>query len=256
MGNRGGTRAVKRYAAPSEWPVLRKGYKWTVKPAPGPHAESDCLPLLLVLRDLLKLVQNAHELEAVIHEGKVAVNGRPATGPDQGVGVMDILSLPQNEMYYRILPSSHSYFAQPINWREENFRLLRLEDRTSVAGGKMQFNLSGGVNILLSDEEAASVKAATLDTLLTDEKGLKIKDHIQLAQDSYVLVVKGRNRGEHGKLAAVVPSFKRRDSLVRIKTNDGETIETVLNYVYAIGKSSPNIALPNKSEVIQTAKSG
>ncbi|MEM4476331.1 MAG: 30S ribosomal protein S4e, partial [Desulfurococcaceae archaeon] len=37
MGSMGGSKHLKALAAPAFWPILRKEYKWAVKPSPGPH---------------------------------------------------------------------------------------------------------------------------------------------------------------------------------------------------------------------------
>jgi len=48
----GARRHLKALVAPEFWPILRKEYKWTVKPRPGPHPMERSLPLLLIVRDI------------------------------------------------------------------------------------------------------------------------------------------------------------------------------------------------------------
>jgi len=44
-------------AAPKSWPIKRKGIKWITRPKSGPHNLKSSLPLIVVLRDMLKLTK-------------------------------------------------------------------------------------------------------------------------------------------------------------------------------------------------------
>ena len=52
---------LKRRASPRSWTTPRKGTKWLKRPAPGPHAQDQSIPLLLVLRDLRHVVTSTRE---------------------------------------------------------------------------------------------------------------------------------------------------------------------------------------------------
>ncbi|MEM3671472.1 MAG: 30S ribosomal protein S4e [Thermoprotei archaeon] len=247
MGSKGGARAIKRYAAPAEWPVYKKQYKWVMKPSPGPHPIEDSLPLLVVLRDLMHLAFNAHEVRVALNAGRIRVNGRVQRRPDFPVGVMDLVSVPDADIYVRIIPFKGKLVAHPVPVQERDLRLLRIEDKTCIRGFKVQLNLTGGVNISVPVEGPQGAKTlpySTMDTLKTDAKGTKIAEHLKLDKGSYVLAVKGKNSGEHGVLEETVQSLKRRKALVRVKKSSGEVFETIVDYVYAVGNGSPEISLP------------
>lgn len=63
LGKKGGRRHLKRKPAPKTWPIHRKEQVWTIKPRPGPHPISRCLPLTLVVRDILGFAKTRKELE-------------------------------------------------------------------------------------------------------------------------------------------------------------------------------------------------
>lgn len=245
MAKMGGSRALKRHPAPAWWPILRKQTTWVMKPSPGPHSLNTSMPLLLVLRDVMGVVRNQHEARVVLNQAKVLVNGKVVRKPDFPIGVMDIISMPDMGAHYRVLPSKGSFVLHKIP-ESELFRLLRIENKTCVKGPKLQLNLSGGFNVLLdlnSPTGAKDVPYRTLDTLKTDLLGKQILDHIKLEVGSYALVVRGKNSGGHGVIQEIVPAFKRRRSLVKIKGSDGNIIETILDYIYVIGKEAPVISL-------------
>jgi small subunit ribosomal protein S4e len=239
MGSMGGTRTLKRTLAPPAWPIVRKDKAWVIKGSPGAHSQEESVPALLVLRDMLAIVHSAHEARLIVQSGKLRVNGYRVSSIGFPVGPLDVVELP--DRHYRLYPYRGSYTIREISADEATFRLLRIENKTVLAGGNVQLNLKGGFNLLLKD---ASQNYSTLDTLKVDLGGHEILERIPLVASSYVLVVKGKNSGLHGILSEVVPSLKRRRSLVRVSTQGGKTVETILDYVIAVGGKAPVITLP------------
>ncbi|MCL5788495.1 MAG: 30S ribosomal protein S4e [Candidatus Marsarchaeota archaeon] len=247
MGSKGGSRAIKRYAAPSYWPTYKKEYKWVVKPSAGPHALADSLPLLVVLRDLMHVVDSSHEAKVVLNDNRIRVNGRVQRTIDFPIGVMDLISIPDSDTYVRILPFRGKLIAHQVSRGERDFRLLRVENKTCVPGLKIQLNLTGGVNVLLplsNPYDAKNVKYSTMDTVKTNVQGTELLEHYRMQKGAYVLAVKGKNSGEHGTLKETVESFKRRKTLVRVEKANGESFETIIDYIYVVGDNAPIISLP------------
>ena len=60
------TQDLKRLNAPKSWPVPRKSNVWVTSPNPGPHSLDGCMPLSVVLRDMLKVVDTAAEAKKVL----------------------------------------------------------------------------------------------------------------------------------------------------------------------------------------------
>jgi len=52
---------IHRLAAPKRYPILRKIAHYLIKVNPGPHSKKDSVPLLIALRDILKIVQTSRE---------------------------------------------------------------------------------------------------------------------------------------------------------------------------------------------------
>ena len=44
---------IKRLVMPRSWPLPRKSSIWVQKPNPGGHSIENCMPMALVLRDVL-----------------------------------------------------------------------------------------------------------------------------------------------------------------------------------------------------------
>ena len=103
MAKKGPKRHLKRLAAPVRWELPRKTHKFTVRPLPGAHPMSESLPLLLIIRDVLKYADNAREAKKIIKMGKVLVDGRVRKEEKLPVGLMDVVSLPEADENYRVL---------------------------------------------------------------------------------------------------------------------------------------------------------
>ena len=73
MGKMGGSKHLTRHAAPAFWPILRKEWRWAVKPSPGPHSIERCLPLLIIVRDILGYAKTAREARKIIAQGHIKV---------------------------------------------------------------------------------------------------------------------------------------------------------------------------------------
>ena len=65
MTKKGKSRTQKRLAAPKYWPIKRKAKKFTVASLPAPHPTKDSLPLLIIVRDILKLAETSKEAKYI-----------------------------------------------------------------------------------------------------------------------------------------------------------------------------------------------
>ena len=65
MGKKGGSLHLKREASPAFWPIHRKEFTWAVKPRPGPHSINRCIPLVLIVREILGLAKTRKEAKKI-----------------------------------------------------------------------------------------------------------------------------------------------------------------------------------------------
>ena len=244
MAGKGGSRHLKRLAAPSFWSILRKEYKWAVKPSPGPHPLNRSIPLLILIRDVLKLAESAREAKRIIYDGHVLVDGRVRRNYKFPVGIMDVVSIPKIGMNIRIVPYVTRYLWYiDIPAEESKLKLVRIEDKTLVKGGRIQLNLHDGRNIVISKEESNRYK--TLDTLLIEIPTQTILQHIPLDTGKFAIVIDGRNVGRMGRIVNIntETSMKRRRWLVTLEDPLGYRFQTILDYVMVVGEDRPLIKI-------------
>ena len=249
MGKKGGKKHLKRKPAPKFWPIHRKEAVWTVKPKPGPHPLSRCIPLALVVRDILKLARTRKEAKTIISQGKIEVNGKVQREELFPIGLMDVISIPEIEKAYRILPSKEGLFLHSIGTDEAEFKLCRIEDKTVVRGGHIQLNIHDGTSTLIRVENPKKPEEdiyQTLDTLKLSIPEQEIIGRMKLTVGASAIFIGGKNIGKYGKITAIEekPNQKRRDLLVTIEDKNGNRFQTTLNFVFVLGDTEPSISLP------------
>lgn len=248
MGKMGESRHLKRLASPDFWPVPRKEFKWVVKPSCGPHPASRSIPLLLIVRDILRYVETGREARKLIAEGHFKVDGVIRTNYKYPVGLMDVVEIVDTGEAFRVIPAPVDYLTLiPISKDEASFKLCRIENKTIVKGGHIQLNLHDGRNVLIKvSNPSKSVEDSymTMGTIKLSIPKQEVLKYIPLEERSLVIITDGRNVGKVGWLISVSPGMRRYRRQVKIEGINKEVIYTTLDKVFVIGRESPEITLP------------
>ncbi|MEA2071522.1 MAG: 30S ribosomal protein S4e, partial [Asgard group archaeon] len=147
MTKTGGSRHQKRVASPRNWPIPRKQYKFAIRADPGPHGKEYCIPLGILLRDVLKLAENKRELKIILNKEYVKIDGQIVTNHRYPVGLMDLVEIAQINKTYRIVPDKlHILMPNEIEKIEELTKLCQIRKKTTVKNGRIQLNLHDGRN--------------------------------------------------------------------------------------------------------------
>lgn len=249
MGKKGKTVRLKRKVAPRFWPIHKKEFYWAVRPSAGPHSLRKCLPLSLVLRDILGVAENRKEAKSIIAQGKVYVDGKVRRRDDFPVGLMDVIAIPEMEKFYCVLPSHKGLILNPISKEAASFKLFRVEDKTLVKNGATQVALHDGSNLLVKSAESESSQAVayeTFDTLKLEIPGRNVLAQLKIKEGNLAVITGGKNIGKYGRIVKIekTKSKKRRQALVVIEDEKGNRYQTVLDFVFVVGETSPLISLP------------
>jgi len=216
----------KRISAPKSWPIAKKANKWVVAASPGAHSR-DAVPILVVIRDMLHLADNATEAKRILHSGNVTVNGRTIKKHKAQVGLFDIVAAAGR--HYRMLPNpSGRYQLTEISDEEAKRKLVRIDNITVVKGGKLQYNLHDGTNVLLEE------KYGTGDSLVFSLPSVEIIAHFERKAGNKAMVVGGKHSGETGTILELKNVASSRPNMVRIERGDTQ-FETIQEYVFVIG---------------------
>ena len=246
MGKKGKTGRLKRKPAPDFWPIHKKEFTWVVKPASGPHSLETCLPLTLVLREVLEVAKTKKEAGMILSEGKVIVDGKVRRKADFPVGLMDVISLPDLDKSYRVLPSNKGLSLSSISKSEAAFKLSRVEDKITVSGG-MQIALHDGSNLLVKvadPKNPAEVTYETFDVLKLSLPDKQVEGVLKTKVGNLAVITGGKNIGKMGKIVEIekTEAKKRRQALAVIEDANGAKYQTILDYVFSLGEKEPLIA--------------
>ena len=226
---------IKRMAAPKSWAVPRKTSHWITKPSPGPHGTQESMPLLAVVRDMLKLCDNSREARFIIGSRTISVDGKIVTNYKFPVGLMDVVTVLKTKQSFRMLIDYKAKLQLiPIDDSEKDWKLARVDDKKVVRKGKVQLNMHDGRCILLTKDQYR-----TGDVLKIELPSQKIMKAFKLDKGSIAFLVGGSHPGS----VQIIENYQiKRGSAPNLVTFK-EGFETVKENVFVIGDKVPEIKL-------------
>lgn len=219
---------LKRLAMPRSWPLPRKTTVWVTRPTPGAHSLEHCMPLTLVVRDMLGLAKSAREVRYILHNELAKVDGRVVKDTRRGIGIMDVLTLGEDN-YRCILDHNGRLRYRPISAKEAGWKICRIEGKTTIKGGKTQLNLHDGRNIIVEDPKEYN----TGDSLKLNLPDQKILEHIRFGEGTRCYLIGGAHVGSTAEVSEYVE--KRSSMPNEVQFGD---FGTVVRNVFAVGDAS------------------
>ncbi|HUY01328.1 MAG TPA: 30S ribosomal protein S4e [Candidatus Deferrimicrobium sp.] len=247
MTHKGEKKHLKRTSALKYWSTPKKETKFTVKPSPGPHPALQCIPLLIIVRNLLHFADTAREAKRIISSGEIKIDGVVRKSLKYPVGLMDVLEIPKINKFYRIIAAPRrGLILHPIEEDEAQFKLCRIENKLVVNGGHIQLNLHDSRNILIKlKNPTAAVEDVykTKDVLKLSIPSQDILEHIKFDENIHSMVIAGRHLGLYGKITKIEKRFGPHASTVSLEKN-GKHFQTALEYAFPLGIEQSLISLP------------
>ncbi|KYK26438.1 30S ribosomal protein S4e [Thermoplasmatales archaeon SG8-52-1] len=229
---------LKRLNAPRTLNIHRKEKMWTIKSSPGPHPLEKSIPLGLIARDYLNLVDTLSETKIVLSNGEILVDNVIRKNHKFSCGFMDIISVPKIKKDFRILFNNRGKLTLvPIDSKDASWKLYRIENKTIVKGKNIQLNLHDGRNQIVKKDEYK-----TGDVLKISLKDKKIDESYKFEKGTVSMIIGGSHIGEIANIEdiEIIPSSKPNLVKMKGKTN----FLTIQDYVFPIGKAKPVIELP------------
>ena len=214
---------MKRLTAPRWWPIKRKESKFVIS-ARGAHPKDFSLPLLVLVRDVLKIAETNREAKGIIKRGEVLVDKKKRKDPKFGIGLFDVIEIPAMKKAWRAVPKNGLSFIE-IPESEANRKICKIMDKKTLKGNKNQLNLSDGRN-LLTDK-----KYSTYDSLIIELPEQKVVDHLKFEKGSTVLVIRGSNAGKLAKIKIIEKN--------RLWLGNGSLFEIPKDLVVIVGREEP-----------------
>lgn len=230
------SKRMKRLAAPRTWAIPRKEKVWVPRPLPGKHAIEESIPLVIVLRDYLKVCDSGREAERILGKKEVLVDGKVARRGKTAVGLMDIVTIPKINAYYRVLYDKNGKIRlTSIKKDQATWKLVKIKNKTIVKGGKVQLNMHDGRNIIVDKDVYR-----TGDTVKIGLPDQKIMSRIEFQEGHLAYLTGGNHVGFVVNIQKIEKTRNPKANIVHFK----EEFSTLQDYVFVIGTDVSEIEIP------------
>lgn len=201
---------MKRIAMPKSWPIARKGAKY-VAVGKGKKKEL-AMPLLLALRDVLKIVKTKAEAKKILAE--VFIDNKKAKSLKHAVGIFDVVEIPKIKKVFRMSISERGkLFMQEIKEQEAKEKTCKVIGKKMLRGKKLQINLHDGRNYIY--EKGIKVN----DSVVIDLEKNKIKEILPLKKNAKIFFIAGKHQGSNG----IILDIKGNEILIKIRDKETKT---------------------------------
>lgn len=181
---------LKRQKIPKKWPIQRKGTTYVVRPN---FNLKNGIPVLIVLRDILKLAQNRKEVKNAINSKNILLNNKPITDEKHSVSLFDVITIVPSKKDYRVELSENGKFKiQEMKKSEAGKKISKIINKKILRGKKTQLNLNDGRNFI------SEIKCKVNDSVLINFKERKIEKCLPLKEKSNAFVFDGKHVGKKG----------------------------------------------------------
>ncbi len=235
---------LKRIAMPITWTTKeKKGVVWVARPNPGAHSLEEGMPLVLVIRELLKYANSAREVKNILNHKKILVDGVQRKDHRFNVGFMDTISIPDLKENYRVVLNKFNRLVLiKIDDKEAKEKICQIKGK-GLCQGKTQLRLSDGRVILVDKKE----KYNTGDSAVITIPEQKILKHIPFEKGVAVLLIKGKKAGVIGtvqeiKMYSEQNTKEKQEDMVVVKSGS-ETFETLKKYCFVLGKQKSELKI-------------
>jgi len=237
---RGPKKHLKRLNSPKNWLLDKLTGTWAPRPSAGPHKLRECLPLVVFLRNRLKYALNNKEVQSILMQRLVKIDGKVRTDTTYPAGLMDVISMEKTGEHFRLIYDVKGRFTiHRITADEAKYKLLKVKKIKVGAKGVPAITTHDGRTIRYPDP---LIKVN--DTVKFDIESGKITDFIKFDSGNLAFITGGRNMGRVGVITHREKHHGGFD-IVHIKDANDRTFATRLTNVFVIGQQNkPWISLP------------
>ena len=196
-----------RARATKKLQVPRKGTKYLVRPMS--HVR-DSVPLVIAIRDMLKLARTTKEVKAMIHDKALKINWKEATDYREAIKLFNLLEA--DDCYVLTHTKNGRFMLEKTSQKSE--RLVKVVGKKMLKNKAIQLNFHDGSNTLSKE------KTNMDDTIYLDSSG-KIVKHVSFEKGKKCTIISGKYTG----LTGVIFSVEGKEALVKL--NDGGALVTL-----------------------------
>jgi small subunit ribosomal protein S4e len=181
----------KRNEMLKTWPVPRKGTKYLVVSS---HAKSKGIPILFVLRELLKLAQTRKELKHMLLNKEIKVNYKMIRDEKFPMQISDILHIEKLGKEYRLTINGKKFTLKEVKGKEAEIKIVKIIGKRVIEKNKIQINLEDGRNFFVKENFSVG------DSAVINLKENKIEKILKLKEGAKVKIIGGKHLGKEGTI--------------------------------------------------------
>ena len=178
----------KRLSAPKHYPIERKKTKY-VSTIKGSRKAGTAIPAGLFLRDVVEYAETEKEAKEIIRNGDLLKNGEQVGDVQEGVGILDLIEIPETEEVYRAVKNGDNLDFVPV----EDGKVAGKVVEKTLEDGEYVYRLHNGENYRTKDDFKT-------ESTLVFEDGV---EEIELEEGAEVLVVKGQHAGDTAEIQEI-----------------------------------------------------
>lgn len=213
----------KRNKAPKMWPIVRKG---TTFVALSNHAQTQGIPLMVLIRDVLKLARTRKETKFMVHNGDVKINNKVRKEESFTVQFFDVIGFEKSKKAYRLVIENRKFKLEEVSGKDKDEKIVKIIGKKVIGKDKVQMNLQDGLNILTKE------KFNVGDSVVLNTKEDKIVKILPLKEGAKIEIISGKHAGEKGEIKAIVQLKRTKDYHVKL---EGKEVGVPLKTLIVIG---------------------
>jgi small subunit ribosomal protein S4e len=212
---------LKRQKTPKDWPINRKGNKYVVR---SKFNLKKGIPVLIILRDFLKIAQNRKEVKKALNSRKILLNNKEVKDEKNSVLLFDVITILPSKKYYRLeLTEKGKFILNEIKENESHYKISKIINKKILKRKNIQLNLYDGRNIISKE------KMRVGDSVLINLKEKKIEKVLTLKEKTKVIAISGKHKGTKG----IVEEIDKENKKIILKI-DNKKIEILIEKIMVI----------------------
>ncbi len=225
MARKGNKRHLKSLHSSNYYAISKKHDKYTTKSKAGRFDKKSNIPLLLFVREKLRLGTNRPEAVKIIKQGLVKVNNKKVLDFKFPIGLNDIVSIDKLGKNYRISIDKKAHFAfTEIEKSAAASRICKVIKKYKVKKDALMIGLHDGTNIKGTNEIKVN------DSVVIDNNK-KINKLLPLKKGAKCFVMNGVHVGSTGEIDSIKELQDKKQVIIR--DNNG-VFETSLKNIIVI----------------------
>jgi small subunit ribosomal protein S4e len=181
---------MKRQLIPKTWPIAKKGTAYVIK------GNGKSVPVLVAIRDMLKLAVNRKEVKKALNSKNILINNKVVKDEKNVISLFDILTIVPAKKSYSLELTEKGKF-EFVETKDSKSKVSKVVGKKSLKGKKTQINLYDGKNYLYDKE----VKVG--DSVVIDLEKNVVSKILPLKEKARVVVFDGKHIGEKGTIEKV-----------------------------------------------------